>query len=148
MLSEVQLNQLKGPKNVLEIQSKLFNTGYFDKIFLNLGLSNKYTLEDLDILDDYFRNKRDMPIGKEESFSRIILGIYICKIFENNVRNSKWSFDEFDTIKDYLDYGLVIELKNDVKTLKVFPLVALGKIAFAGEESTLSEWFDNLMISI
>jgi len=132
-------------ENTIDVIKSLFDKGFFNSVFKNIGLSNNYTEDDLDLIYDYFKNHRNLPLSNAECFSRASFAIYICKIAETNHKNVRWYIENANKVKSDFEHGLVLEIKgkNDVKT-HVFPIVRLGKIAFVKDDrdADLRHWYN------
>ena len=123
----------------------LFEKGFFNSVFKDIGLSNNYTENDLDLINNYFKSHRNLPLSHAECFSRASFGLYICKIAETNHKNVRWYIEDINKVKSDFEHGLVLEIKGkkDVKT-HVFPIVRLGKIAFVKDDrdADLRHWYN------
>lgn len=137
-------------ENTMDVMKSLFDKGFFNSVFKNIGLSNNYTEDDLDVIYDYFKNHRNLPLSNAECFSRASFAIYICKIAEGNNKNTTWRIENSEKVKNDFEHGLVLEVKgkNDVK-VNIFPIVKLGKIAFKKDngDADLRYWYDVAMNS-
>lgn len=119
-----------------------YKSNKLNTILKSIGLNFSYSEDELDLIDNYFRYKRDLPEGLPELLSRSIFVFYIYDILVNNNKNMNIKMNIKDVKNDYSSKDIEFEIIHLNSTISILPLVKLGNINFAKEYDVapLKDW--------
>lgn len=141
-------------ENLFEMQYDLYKQNVYNKILSNTGLTFSYTEDELDIIDNYFRSERNLENSAIELLLRSIFAFYVFDIIKKNNSNVKLDFLEKRNTdpsnpNPISSNDILISIEGESSTIKLFPLVKLGKIAFNkdSDENTLRQWYSMAILT-
>lgn len=127
-----------------------YKSNKFNTILKSIGLNFSYSEDELDLIDNYFRYKRNLSEGLPELLSRSIFVFYIYDILKNNNEDINIKMNIKEVKNNYSSKDIEFEIIHSNSTILLFPLTKLGNINFAKEYdiSPLKEWCKLALISI
>lgn len=135
-----------GMYGIFQMYKEFLDSGLYNQMLKDIGLSLDYTKEDLNIIDKFFRNKESINYTGDEFLSTIVFGIYIARIFEKNNSNIEWRIlKDSDRLLEAEDNRIMISITNKEIKYHLFPLARLSKITIGKPTNSLIDWYNTMV---
>ena len=138
----LSLNQNSIETNIYKSLYNDYKLNKFKLILESIGLKFLFSENELDLIDEYFRYKRNLPEGLPELLSRSIFVFYMYDILRKNNKDIKIKMNIKENKNNYSSKDIEFEISHPNSTILILPLVKLANINFCKEDkvSSLKDW--------